>query len=82
MLIEYIEAALKRAHYEIIEDEEPFYGEIPGFKGIWATGKTLEECRTNLKEILEGWILLSIQKKLRLPKIGKLVVKPLQIVKV
>lgn len=81
MLIEYIEAALKKAHYEIIDDEEPFYGEIPGFKGIWATGKTLEECRKNLKEVLEGWILLSIQKKLPLPKIGKLVVKPLQIVK-
>ena len=81
MLIEYIEAALKKAHYEIIEDEEPFYGEIPGFKGIWATGKSLEECRKNLKEVLEGWILLSIQKKLRLPKIGKLVIKPLQIVK-
>ena len=81
MLIEYIEAALKKAHYEIIDDKEPFYGEIPGFKGIWATGKTLEECRKNLKEVLEGWILLSIQKKLRLPKIGKLVIKPLQIVK-
>jgi len=72
MLIEYIEAALKKAHYEIIDDKEPFYGEIPGFKGIWATGKTLEECRKNLKEVLEGWILLSIQKKLPLPKIGKL----------
>ena len=28
MLIEYIEEALKRARYEIINDEEPFYGEI------------------------------------------------------
>ena len=45
MLIEYIEAALGRARYEIIDDEEPYYGEIPELKGIWATGKTLEECR-------------------------------------
>jgi hypothetical protein len=38
MLIEYIEAALKKAHYEIIDDKEPFYGEIPklkrGFRGL------------------------------------------------
>lgn len=81
MLIEYIEEALKKAHYEMIDDEEPFYGEILGFKGVWATGRTLEECRKNLKEVLEGWILLSIQKKLPLPKIGKLILKPLQIVK-
>ncbi len=81
MLIEYIETALKKAHYEIIDDNEPFYGEIPGFKGLWATGKTLEECRENLMETLEGWILLSIQKKLPLPKLGKFTVKPLELVK-
>lgn len=68
MLIEYIETALKKAHYEIIDNDESFYGEIPGFKGLWATGKTLEKCRENLMETLEGWILLSIQKKLPLPK--------------
>lgn len=72
MLIEYIEAALKKAHYEIIDDDEPFYGEIPGFKGLWATGKRLEECRENLKEVLEGWILLSMQKGLPLPKLANL----------
>ena len=81
MLIEYIETALKRAHYEIIDNDEPFYGKIPGFKGLWATGKTLEQCRENLMETLEGWILLSIQKKLPLPKLGKFTVKPLELVK-
>jgi hypothetical protein len=29
MIKEYVDAALKKAHYEIIEDEEPYYGEIP-----------------------------------------------------
>ena len=43
MITEYIEAALARAKYEIIEDEEPYYGEVPGLNGVWATGKTLEE---------------------------------------
>jgi len=39
MIIEYIEAALSKAKYEIINDEEPFYGEVPGLQGVWATGK-------------------------------------------
>ena len=45
MIKEYINAALSKAHYEIIEDGEPYYGEVPELKGVWATGKTLEECR-------------------------------------
>ena len=70
MLIEYIEEALKRARYEIIEDEDPYYGEIKELKGVWATGKTLEQCRENLKDVIEGWILLSLKKGLPVPKLG------------
>ncbi|MCH8157371.1 MAG: type II toxin-antitoxin system HicB family antitoxin [Nitrospinae bacterium] len=59
MIVDYIQEALKRARYEIIEDEEPHYGEIPGLKGLWATGRTLEECRLHLEKSLEDWILFS-----------------------
>jgi hypothetical protein len=45
MLIECLRAGLERAHYELIEDEDPFYGGIPGVEGVWATGKTLAEAR-------------------------------------
>jgi predicted RNase H-like HicB family nuclease len=62
MLTEYVEEALRRARYEKIEDEEPYYGEVRELQGVWATGKTLEECRSNLKEVIEGWILLSIKR--------------------
>jgi predicted RNase H-like HicB family nuclease len=71
MLIEYIEEALKLAHYEIINDEEPYYGEIPQLNGVWATGKTLEECRHSLRETLEGWIIISLKKNIELPKLKK-----------
>ena len=71
MLIEYIEAAMAKAKYEIIEDEEPYYGEIPDLKGVWATGKTLEECRKRLSEVVEGWIIVRFKKGLRTPPIGK-----------
>ena len=42
MLIEYVEEALRRARYELIDDKEPYYGEAPELQGVWATGKTLE----------------------------------------
>ena len=41
---------LERAKYEIIDDEELDYGEVPELEGVWATGKTLEECCRNLKK--------------------------------
>ncbi len=78
MLIEYVEEALRRARYEIIKDEEPFYGEIEDLRGVWATGKTLEECRSNLKDVVEGWILLSIKKGFSIPKLGNYEIREIQ----
>ncbi|OPL10105.1 MAG: hypothetical protein AVO34_12070 [Firmicutes bacterium ML8_F2] len=70
MLIEYVEEALKRANYTMIEDDEPYYGEIKDLPGVWATGSTLEECRENLKETIESWIIVSIKNNLLIPKLG------------
>ena len=68
MITEYIEAALARAtYYEIIQDEEPYYGEIPGLQGVWASGKTLEACRQDLREVIEGWIIVRLRKGLSIP---------------
>lgn len=71
MLIEYIQAALARAEYEIIEDEEePYYGEITELEGVWATGTSLEECREKLEEIIGEWLILRLQRSLPIPSIG------------
>jgi hypothetical protein len=51
MLTAYIRAAMRQARYEMIEDEEPFYGHIPECPGVWATGRTLEECRDELRRL-------------------------------
>jgi predicted RNase H-like HicB family nuclease len=67
MITDYIEAAIAEAKYEIIEDEEPFYGEVPSLVGVWATGKTLEECRKNLAEVIDGWIIVRLKKGLPIP---------------
>lgn len=67
MLIEYILAAMKRARYEILPDDGTFYGEVPGFEGVYANAETLERCREELKEVLEEWILLRVSRNLTLP---------------
>lgn len=70
MIIEYINEALRLAKYEIIDDEDPYYGEIPGIQGVWASGRTLEECRQRLKETLDEWIILSFNRGLPIPEIN------------
>jgi predicted RNase H-like HicB family nuclease len=70
MITEYIQAALGQAKYEIIKDKKPYYGEVPELDGVWANGKTLEECRRNLAEVIDGWILVHLKKGIPLPDIN------------
>ena len=70
MITRYIESALRRARYEIIEDDKPYYGEIEGLQGVWATGKTLEECRENLAEALDSWLLFRLSHGMAIPPLG------------
>jgi predicted RNase H-like HicB family nuclease len=74
MVLQYIQTALECAHHEIIKDEEAFYGEVPLLAGVWATGKTLEECRRKLAEAIEDWVLLSIAKGLPIPALGQVAI--------
>ena len=82
MIAQYIEAALSRAKYEIIEDEEPYYGEVPELEGVWATGKTLEECRRNLAEVIDGWLVVRLRKGLDIPPIGEHKIEELETLEV
>ncbi len=72
MLIAYIRAAMHRAKYEILSDDSSFYGEIPGFQGVYATANTLEACRDELEEVLEGWILFRVSRNLALPVVDNI----------
>lgn len=77
MLTEYLRAAMKRARYEILPDDNTFYGEIPGFDGVYANADTLEGCRDELEEVLEEWIFFRISRSLSLPVVDgiELVIK-------
>ncbi|MBM3181981.1 MAG: type II toxin-antitoxin system HicB family antitoxin [Chloroflexi bacterium] len=60
MLTKYIHEAMKLARYKILEDGS-YYGDIPGFRGVLANADNLEECRDELQDTLEEWILLGIR---------------------
>jgi predicted RNase H-like HicB family nuclease len=70
MLTKYIEAAMNKARYELLDDGS-FYGEIPPCPGVYANAKTLEACRTELKDVLEGWIVLGLRMGHEIPPIGR-----------
>jgi predicted RNase H-like HicB family nuclease len=71
MITEYIEAAMQRAHYELLENGR-FFGSIAPCKGLWAEGKTLESCREELRSTLEEWLLLGLRLGHKLPTIDGL----------
>ncbi|MGA9099017.1 MAG: type II toxin-antitoxin system HicB family antitoxin [Methanotrichaceae archaeon] len=71
MFAEYIEAALERAVYKTLEDEEePIFVSVPELPGAWATGKTIEEARKELISVIEGWIALRLRMGRSIPPIG------------
>ena len=69
MLTDYIRAAMRQAHYEILPDEEGYFGSIPDLQGVWANADTLEACREELREVLEEWILIGLKMGYSIPQI-------------
>jgi predicted RNase H-like HicB family nuclease len=67
MLTDYLRAAMRHAKYELLSDDASFYGEIPGFEGVYANSNALESCREQLAEVLEEWMLFRISRNLALP---------------
>ena len=70
MIKRYMDSALRQAHYELLDDDEGFYGEIACCPGVLASAETLEGCRNMLAEVLEEWILVRISRGLPLPEIA------------
>lgn len=68
MLVEYIQAALRQANFELTEDGSA-YGTIPGLQGVWASGATLESCRGELEQVLQDWLTRSLARSMPIPPI-------------
>lgn len=69
MLRDYLSAALHKARYEILSEDGSYYGEIPGFEGVYANSSTLEECRDELEEVLEEWVFFRVSGNLPIPEV-------------
>jgi len=66
MLTEYIERAMGKAVYDKLEDGT-YCGKIPECPGTIAFGETLYQCQSELKSVLEGWLLVKIRHGDQLP---------------
>lgn len=66
MFSEFIDKKLREARYKILKDGT-YFGAIPGLQGVWANAKALEDCREELREVLEDWLLLKIRSGDRVP---------------
>ena len=69
MIRAYVEAAMHKAHYEIVEPCQRYYGEIEPLEGVVGTGTTIEECREDLEDALDAWIVLGLQLGHAIPEI-------------
>lgn len=61
MFTAYLNAAMRKAHDEILPAGEGYFGTIEGLQGIWANAGSLEACREELQEALEEWIVLGLR---------------------
>ncbi len=69
MIQEYVHAAMRHAKYEVLPEDQTFYGEIPECNGVWANAANIEDCRQELKEVLEEWLFLRLRKDLPIPEV-------------
>ncbi len=69
MLTAYVNAAMRKARYEVLAEDEGFFGRIDALDGVWANAKNLETCREELREVLEEWIVLGLRMGHDIPEI-------------
>jgi len=62
MLSEFIFKKLREAQYKLLKDGS-YFGEIAGLRGVWANANNLEDCRKELQEVLEDWLLLKVRER-------------------
>ncbi len=75
-LSSYIDAALASARFKVLGNKT-WFGEISACKGVWANAKTMKQCKEELREVLEDWIVLKLRSNEDLPAVhGKRLTVP------
>ena len=65
-LLRYVDAALALADYER-DENGVVIAVVPNASGFFAQGDTFEEARANLRDVVEGNVLLALQLGLPIP---------------
>ena len=73
-LSEYVEEALTLARYEFCEDTKQWCAYVDKLPGAWAQGITVEATRSELAEVIEGWVIVALQHNDRIPTINGIAV--------
>ncbi|GAB4580896.1 MAG: hypothetical protein Fur0022_36400 [Anaerolineales bacterium] len=74
VLSQYVEAALRHAEYE--RDENGIViARVPDAPGFFSQGDTFEEARENLKDAIEGNVVIALQLGLNIPQIEGVVIE-------
>ena len=63
MITRYIDQALRRARYKLV-DGGLYCATVAGLRGVIAAGPTLEDCRDRLTEVVEEWALVRVARGL------------------
>ncbi len=74
VITRYIDQALRRARYKLV-DGGVYCATVPGLRGVIATGATLEDCRDQLAEVVEEWVLVRVARGLSVPRLGGVTVE-------
>jgi len=67
-LSRYVEAALQQAEYNR-DENGVIIAKVPGISGFFSQGDSFEEARENLRDAIEGNIILALQLGLEIPPI-------------
>jgi predicted RNase H-like HicB family nuclease len=73
-LARYVEAALQRAEYQRDEDGI-VVAVVPNMPGFFSQGDSFEEARDNLRDAVEGNVLIALQLGLDIPKLEEVVIE-------
>jgi predicted RNase H-like HicB family nuclease len=74
VITRYIDQALQRARYRQV-DGGLYCATVQGLRGVIATGPTLEDCRDQLAQVVEEWILVRVSRGLSTPRLGGVTVE-------
>ena len=57
----YVRAAIKRAQCDWLAESQEYFCAVPELQGAWSTGKSKDEARSELSEVIGDWVQLGLR---------------------